>query len=206
MPSRKTSPLNSPVTEGDYNLRLPTEAWQQRGLRLRVVVHAGEVHYDGRGYLGEALDVAFRLLDAPEFKAFLQKVAAPLIVAVSEEIYVSVVMHQYDGINSHEYHPAIRVHVTGRRRRGYVHSAGAFESLTVDSATGAIVPPATPFFNQLERHLIQAARSASTASPAAITSGKLSRQVGGDGVGGVAVQAVAGVSYRRVVRGSLWPA
>jgi hypothetical protein len=36
---------------------------------------------------------------------------------------------------------------------------------------------------------------------------RLLRQVGGDGVGGVAVQAVAGeLSYRRVVRGSLRPA
>jgi len=34
-------------------------------LRLRAVVHAGEVHYDGRGFYGDDLDVAFRLLDAP---------------------------------------------------------------------------------------------------------------------------------------------
>jgi GTP diphosphokinase / guanosine-3',5'-bis(diphosphate) 3'-diphosphatase len=33
--------------------------------RLRVVLHAGEVHYDGNGCFGEALDIAFRLLDAP---------------------------------------------------------------------------------------------------------------------------------------------
>jgi hypothetical protein len=141
----------------DYNLRLPTEAWQRRGIRLRVAVHAGEVHYDGLGYFGEALDVTFRLLDSPQFKACLRKVAAPLIMVVSKEIYQSVVMHQYDGINSHEYNPEIRVDAAGQRRRGYVHvPADAFESLTVDSATGAIVPPATPFFNQLERHLIQA--------------------------------------------------
>jgi hypothetical protein len=55
----------------DYNLRLPTEAWQQRSIRLRVAVHAGEVHYDGLGYSGEVLDIAFRLLDAPQFKARL---------------------------------------------------------------------------------------------------------------------------------------
>ena len=139
----------------DYNLRLPTEAWQQRGIRLRVAVHAGEVHNDGRGYFGEAIDVAFRLLDAPQLKKRLREVAAPLIVVVSEEIYRGVVRHQYDRINPREYHPGIGVHVAGRRCRGYVHiPAGAFESLTVDSATGAIVPPATSFFNQLERRLI----------------------------------------------------
>jgi DNA-binding CsgD family transcriptional regulator/class 3 adenylate cyclase len=141
----------------DYNLRLPAEKWQQHGIRLRVAVHAGEVHYDGRGYFGEALNVAFRLLGAPQVKARLRTVAAPLIVVVSEEIYQSVVTHQYDRINSREYNPELQVRVAGRHRRGYVHvPADAFESLTADSATGAIVPPATPFFNQLERHLIQA--------------------------------------------------
>jgi hypothetical protein len=141
----------------DYNLSLPAETWQQRGIRLRVVVHAGEVHYDGRGFFGEALDVAFRLLDAQPVKARLRKVAAPLVMVVSEEIYQGVVLHQYDRLDPGEYSPEVRVRVAGRSYRGYVHvPADAFESLTVDSATGAITPPATPFFNQLERHLIQA--------------------------------------------------
>ena len=33
--------------------------------RVRAVGHAGEVHYDPDGSYGEALDIAFRLLDAP---------------------------------------------------------------------------------------------------------------------------------------------
>ena len=32
-------------------------------MRLRAVVHAGEIHDDGRGFYGEDLDVAFRLLE-----------------------------------------------------------------------------------------------------------------------------------------------
>ena len=47
-------------------------AEQPRMLRLRAVIHAGEVHYDGKGFFGEDLDVAFRLLDAPRFKAHLR--------------------------------------------------------------------------------------------------------------------------------------
>lgn len=115
---------------------------------------------DGQGYFGEALDITFRLLDSPQFKARLRKIAAPLIMVVSGEIYRSVVRHQYDGLDQCEYHPEIEVQVAGNHYRGYVHvPADAFESLTVDSATGAIVPPATPFFNQLERHLIQTGES-----------------------------------------------
>jgi hypothetical protein len=119
-------------------------------------VHAGEVHRDHHGYFGDDLDLAFRLLDSPQFKRCLRQVAAPLIMAVSEDIYRSVVRHQRDRIDPDDYRLAIRVRVGERRCRGYVHvPADALESLTVDSATGAIVPPATPFFNQLERHLIQ---------------------------------------------------
>jgi len=34
-------------------------------MRLRTVMHAGEVHVDGRGFYGDDLDSAFRLLEAP---------------------------------------------------------------------------------------------------------------------------------------------
>jgi hypothetical protein len=37
-------------------------------LRVRMVVHAGAVHRDRHGGYGEDLDIAFRLLDAPQTK------------------------------------------------------------------------------------------------------------------------------------------
>ena len=37
-------------------------------MRLRAVVHAGEVHDDGWGFYGDDIDVAFRLLEAPTVK------------------------------------------------------------------------------------------------------------------------------------------
>ena len=94
----------------------------RREMRLRVVVHAGEVHSDGKGYFGEALDVAFRLLDAPKLKGCLrQAVAAPLVLVVSEDIYWSIVRHEYDGIPGDMFEPKFRVTVAGRRHRGWVH-------------------------------------------------------------------------------------
>jgi hypothetical protein len=51
-------------------------------LRVRMVVHAGEVHYDGHGCFGTELDTAFRLLDAPESKRALARAPGPLVVAV----------------------------------------------------------------------------------------------------------------------------
>ena len=47
-------------------------AWPTLQMRLRAVVHAGEVHDDGNGFYGEDLDVAFRLLDSPSVKRALQ--------------------------------------------------------------------------------------------------------------------------------------
>ena len=67
----------------DHNASLPRFGHPERQLRIRVVVHAGEVHYDANGCFGEALDVAFRLLDAVRVKRALRETADPLILVVS---------------------------------------------------------------------------------------------------------------------------
>jgi hypothetical protein len=90
-------------------------------MRLRAVIHAGEVHYDGRGPFGEDLDVAFRLLEAPRFKTHLKKAAGPLALVVSDFIYQSVIRHGYDGIDSEEFLPLVNVTVGSKRRKGWVY-------------------------------------------------------------------------------------
>jgi len=65
-----------------YNASLPP----RRQLRVRVVVHAGQVRRDDNGYFGEALDIACRLLDAPEAKAALKAAPGPLLLVVSSHI------------------------------------------------------------------------------------------------------------------------
>lgn len=107
----------------DYNASLPRASRAQRLLRVRVVVHAGEVHYDANGCFGEALDVAFRLLDAAQVKKALQVAADPLILVVSGDIYRSVVRHGYDGIDQCAYHPLVRVQIAGNRYPGWIHIA-----------------------------------------------------------------------------------
>jgi hypothetical protein len=106
----------------DRNRDLPKPERCRRQLRLRVVVHAGEIHFDGKGYFGEALDEAFRLLDAPRLKESLSRGPGPLVLAVSDLIYWSIVSHDYEGISRESYHPVLRVMVAGRRRRGWLHS------------------------------------------------------------------------------------
>jgi hypothetical protein len=88
-------------------------------VRLRVVVHAGEVHVDGRGFYGEAIDVAIRLLDSPPVKRALKQAASPLVLVVSDEIHSGIVRHGY--VAAVTYAPLVWVLVGNRRHRGWVH-------------------------------------------------------------------------------------
>jgi class 3 adenylate cyclase len=90
------------------------------GIRLRAVIHAGEVHEDRRGYFGDDLDVAFRLLNAHAVKRALKAAApAPLALVVSEEIFHGVLRHGY--IEGGLYQQRVHVQVGQTRRRGRVH-------------------------------------------------------------------------------------
>lgn len=89
-------------------------------LRLRVVVHAGEVHNDGKGFYGEDLDIAFRLLNAPKVKRALREApSAPLVLVVSEAIFAGIIRHGY--VDGGRYEPLVRVRVAERQHRGWVH-------------------------------------------------------------------------------------
>jgi hypothetical protein len=88
-------------------------------MRLRVVIHAGEVHEDGRGFYGDDIDVAFRLLEAPTVKRVLRQAPqAPVVLVVSEEIWVGVVRHGY--ADGGLYRQRVQVRVGERLRRGRV--------------------------------------------------------------------------------------
>jgi hypothetical protein len=91
-----------------------------RSLRLRTVVHAGEVHYDRQGCYGEDIDLAVRLLDAPEVKLHLDNSTTPLALVASEAIYQSVIRHGYDGINDLDYSATVHIRLAGRHHRGWL--------------------------------------------------------------------------------------
>jgi hypothetical protein len=74
-----------------YNAGLSADTRTLRQLRIRVVVHAGGVNYDANGCYGEALDTAFRLLDAPDAKKALATTPGPLLLVVSEDVGRAVV-------------------------------------------------------------------------------------------------------------------
>jgi hypothetical protein len=97
----------------EHNARTP-----HRCLRLRVVVHAGEVHHDHQGCFGEDIDLAVRLLDAPEVRQHLGHSITPLVLVVSDLIYQSVVRHGYDGIDDLDFTTPVDIQIAGRLHRG----------------------------------------------------------------------------------------
>jgi hypothetical protein len=89
-------------------------------MRLRAVVHAGEVHDDGRGFYGDDLDVAFRLLNAPTVKRALKAATpAPLVLVVSEEMFLGILRHGY--VDAGPYQQRVHVLVGHARRHGRLH-------------------------------------------------------------------------------------
>ena len=96
-----------------YNASLPP----RRQLRVRFVVHAGQVRRDDNGYFGEALDIACRLLDAPEAKAALKAAPEPLLLIVSSHIRDSLAGRAATG--REHYRHLVTTHVAGRAHPGW---------------------------------------------------------------------------------------
>ncbi|ROP42219.1 hypothetical protein [Saccharothrix texasensis] len=117
----KTVLLGSVVPELSGLLALHNARRPDLPLRLRAVVHAGEVHYDERGQYGELLDVSCRLLDAPRLKLALRETTEPLVLVVSDDLYRAVVHHGYEGISPSAFAPHVNVQIGYVPRQGWVH-------------------------------------------------------------------------------------
>lgn len=62
-------------------------------IRLRVALHAGEVHHDAHGVAGTAINHTFRLIDAPSVKTACNAFHAPCAIVVSAWFYDEVIHH-----------------------------------------------------------------------------------------------------------------
>jgi len=96
-----------------YNASLPP----RRQLRVRVVVHAGQVRRDDNGYFGEALDIACRLLDAPEAKAALKAAPDPLLLVISSHIHDALAARYATG--PEHYRHLVTTHIASRAHPGW---------------------------------------------------------------------------------------
>lgn len=103
-----------------YNASLLDPGDRDRRLRVRIVVHCGNVHDDDNGCFGESLDIAFRLLDAPSVKGALKIAHRAVLLVVSSDID-DLPSSRSGGIAGHTASSPVTVRVAGSDHRGWIH-------------------------------------------------------------------------------------
>jgi hypothetical protein len=107
---------------------------ERRRLQLRIALHAGELLQDKQGYVGEALDLTLRLLDASDVFAAFRVTDADLVVVVSDPVYRAVIEPGLAGVDPSSYRP-VQVDALQTRVLAWVYLHGI---------SGQPVPPAPP--------------------------------------------------------------
>ncbi len=104
---------------GEYNAAGPGPR-----IRVRVSVHAGEVHRDATGWAGTDLNVACRLVgNAAVSRYLLRRPAADVLVVVSDAVYHAVVREAYRRIDPATYEP-VHIAIKELNTRAWVHVPG----------------------------------------------------------------------------------
>jgi hypothetical protein len=120
-----------------YNARFADSGEGQRELRVRVVLHSGEINDDDNGPFGETLDTAFRLLDAPPVKAALRAAHEPLLLVVSGEVYEAAVRYDPSETGQPAFRRLVTTEVAGHHHQGWIHipAAGGQPYLSATATT-----------------------------------------------------------------------
>jgi signal transduction histidine kinase len=125
-------------------------------LRVRAVVHAGELLRDAHGITGEDLVLAFRLLGADVVRAHLTQTVADLVLIVSDAMYQGIVKHGYGRIDPAVFQSVwvtaketstrawLHIPSTGRQDMLASPAAATSPSLTTPYRSGSLAPPAPP--------------------------------------------------------------
>ena len=87
-------------------------------IKIRVALHAGEVHYDDHGVTGTAVNRTFRLLEAGPLKDGLRDSHGVLALIASDWFYEEVI-HQNPVCDETAYVP-VKVHVKETRTDGWM--------------------------------------------------------------------------------------
>jgi len=91
-----------------HNSTYPVQEW----IRLRMAVHAGEVTYDEHGVTAAAVNLAFRLVEAPALKAALTRSAGVLALICSAWFFDEVIAHCEAGVSAAYRRAEVRVKET----------------------------------------------------------------------------------------------
>jgi len=93
-------------------------------IQLRAAAHIGLVHRDGHGFVGDAMNQLFRLLDAPPFKRMLAASNVELAFIASDYLYESVIRRHPTLVDPGAFHP-VKVRMDQIRARAWAYLPGA---------------------------------------------------------------------------------
>jgi hypothetical protein len=112
-------------------------------IRVRMAVHAGEVHMDDAEVVGGSLKTLARLLDAPPLRNVLAAApeTATVALAVSEHIHEDVVRHGYPGIDPATYQ-RFRFTVKETTAAAWLHVPGHLPPFSVPGLDDRVHSPA----------------------------------------------------------------
>jgi len=111
-------------------------------IRLRMVVHAGEVLGDAHGVVGAAINMAFRLLEAEELKRALRASAGPLAVIASEWFFDEVIRH--DPASHPTAYRQVRVSVKETQASAWIYVPGEPRSTENPAGQSPTLPLTVP--------------------------------------------------------------
>jgi hypothetical protein len=74
-------------------------------LRVRLVLHAGDLLVAGPYIVGRQVIHAFRLLDAEALRILLRQASGPLLACVSDAVYQQVIAQRHKGLDPAVYEP-----------------------------------------------------------------------------------------------------
>lgn len=98
-------------------------------IKVRVAAHIGPVHHDGYGFVGRAICLLCRLLDASSFKRMLSDSGADVAIIASGYMYENVIRRSPSVIDPDLFRP-LPVRVKETRTRAWAYIPGQLSSDT----------------------------------------------------------------------------
>jgi hypothetical protein len=130
-----------PARLGELLERGNAQRAPRQRFRLRVAVHAGEVHHDAHGFAGYDVNLAFRLVDAQPLREAMTGSAAAVGLIVSEGVHDGVLRHGYGGLDAAAFQ-RVRVQVKSADVAGFVQLVAGGAVLPGPRQAALVVPSA----------------------------------------------------------------
>ncbi len=110
--------LRAQIRRHNYVVREPAR------IQLRAAAHIGPVHHDGNGFVGDDLNLLFRMLQARRLKRMLADSGAEVALITSRYVYESVIVRHPSLVDPGAFE-SLNVLVKRTRVRAWIHLPGA---------------------------------------------------------------------------------